>query len=58
MSNPANYAKHQANPKIASILAKMTMKVNCGKHPTSWANRAATMVRWRSALAITYPVSY
>ena len=28
MSNPANLAKHQANPKVGPIIAKMMAKMN------------------------------
>jgi hypothetical protein len=31
-SNPANFAKHQANLKVGAIIAKMMEKVNHGSH--------------------------
>jgi suppressor of tumorigenicity protein 13 len=30
MSNPANFAKHQANPEVGPIITKMMVKVNHG----------------------------
>jgi hypothetical protein len=32
LSNPANFPKHQANPKVGAIIAKMMEKVNRVSH--------------------------
>jgi hypothetical protein len=45
MSNTVNFAKYQANLKVGPIIPKMMVIVNYGSQWTSWANRAATMVR-------------